>query len=182
MDTSPVCIAVLAHGQSDAVLDGNTVMRINRALELAQAYQWARVPVRIVFMAGTGKQESEETMASTMWTYAQSVMKVRGVQIPIFANHKRKEVWGTIQEMSWIQRMVKDIPDCRLVFVTNERHGKRVLHTNDLIHQIPRCSVEASSDEPPPWWHEALAYLKLGVCLLGFGAPAEAFRRKYYTR
>lgn len=181
MDKTPVCLAVLAHGQPE-VLDESTRLRIEYALDLAYKLQWARVPVRILFMAGVGKNKTKETMATLMREYARTVMREESFEVPIFANHNREEVWGTIREMGWAQRLAQNIPDCRLVFVTNRRHGKRVLITNTLFHHIPRCSVEVSSDEPPPWWHEALAYLKLGACLFGLGGPAEAFRRKYYTR
>lgn len=180
MDKTPVCLAVLAHGQPE-VLDESTKLRIERALELAYGLQWARVPVRILFMAGMGKNKVGETMAASMWQYARTAMKRKGFEVPLFANHKREEVWGTIREMGWANQLSRNIPDCRLVFITNKRHGRRVLIINFLFHHIEHCSVEESHDDPPPWWHEALAYLKIFACLLGLGGQAKTFRRKSYT-
>lgn len=180
MDTGVVCIAVLAHGQADEI-DPQSEERIKQAVQSARRYAGMRVPVVIVLMAGVGKVKSGETLATKMSRYTREVMGRSAVNVPVFSNHGRSEVWGTILEMQYAKGIAERQEWLRVEFVTNRRHGVRVLFTNALFTKIENCGVIESLDEPDPWWHEVLAYLKLGVCLLGLGGPAEAFRRKFYS-
>lgn len=180
----PICIAVLGHGEATSV-DWSTRLRIERALGRMKDLEAGVNPTAaLLFMAGVGCKKSNHTLAFRMHLYAVECAEKMGVcldDVEIIKNEYDPTVWGTLEEMTWGVTMIRRRFDSyRVEYVTNERHGARVMRTARILgHSPPKIVV--SDDSPSPRLHEALANVKLFAYTAGFYRPIQSFRRSFYS-
>jgi hypothetical protein len=180
----PTCIAVLGHGEATSV-DWSTRLRVERAMMRAQELLVSGSPAAaILFMAGVGCRESARTLAFRMYLYATECAARAGVpldSLKFVYNEHEENVWGTLEEMLWaVDAIRRRFDSYHVEYVTNERHGVRVMRTARILgHSPPR--IVTSDDDPSPRLHEALANVKLFAYRMGVYRPLQAFRRSFYS-
>ncbi len=156
------CVVVLGHGPKSPELDKHCRIRLSRAL--AAVCDFLQMGKKVVLILPTGSHlDAGETMATQMYDH---LIQIGGEwlmkpEIQVIINRTERRVWSTRLEMQYAQRVTERLEgEVHYHFVTNEVHAIRVICTNDLIG-LPNCLLILSNDDPPPRFHEALAYIKL---------------------
>jgi hypothetical protein len=186
-------IVVMGYGQVGNELNWRTQERVGRALSRYAELRDEKKEVRsIIFTSGCGKGEEETTLAMQMEGFARDLLIMIDFTLTtpqgraiFITNRTNPEVWGTIQEMKWAYGKAKEIDSHPVLeFVTNARHGRRVLFTNKMLTKIPLIEVIRSYDPPSVLWHELLAYAKVILYTIGATKSIERIekvRRKHYS-
>lgn len=176
-------IAVFGQGEANAV-SFKSQLRIEAAVTRYLELESAGISVSaLVFMAGVGRDSSRLTLATRMAYCAREYLEKMGVtkKVRLVYNRDERSVWGTIREMQWAQKEVSSrFPDAEIKYVTNERHGERVIKIAEMLRH-PQPRIVTSDDEPPPVYHEMFANWSLTAHKWGFHRPVQFFRRTVYS-
>lgn len=150
------------HGE---IVGTNTQERCDRALDAARHIVKDGSSVTLVVSAGKGSRtytHHGNTVAELMREY----LSRRAPKVPILYNEDRMLVWGTKAELEHALGLIDaagaDESDTISV-VTNRRHMRRVNIIIKWFFNGRKVEEICSEDDPPPWWHEVLAYLKLCI-------------------
>lgn len=133
----------------------------------------------IVLSAGRDAyMDGQPTLAVQMREYIRR-------QLPhasFLCNETDDHVWGSLQEIAYAYELIarRDTTP-RIDFVTNSRHMRRIIRIILVwFPNISACRVY-STEKPPPWWHECMAYGKLFIerTIPVAGSQIAAVRRLY---
>jgi len=153
--------------------------RADRAAEIAASLglsgDW-------VYLAATAGRESSRREGPTLATLTVQYWRKHKKDYPYIVNETDHEIWGTLNELVWLENYIKRNFGGKQVYVcviAAPRQHKRVLRMQTWFGFVPtlQMRVMKTNERPIPLYHEALGYIKLSLIKAGLGRYAEWFRR-----
>ena len=156
-----------------------TKFRCDRALK--EVLRLEGLGNTVVLAMAPGSEASRTiglTMAAMMGRYFLDGHEDIPPDVSLMVNRDDREVWGTLAEMRWVFDAFPSDSDVKFVFVTDRRHGIRVMLIARWFFVGRKVRVVVSDDPASSLFHEVLGYAKLLAVKVGFERQAEWLSRQ----
>ena len=180
MGTKTVVVSLGRDYNPDRTAAGpNTKLRCDKTLEESKRLRDLGKAVVLAMAPGREASRIEGlTMGAMMGQYFLDGHEDIPPDIPLMVNRDDREVWSTLAEMRWVFDAFPSDSDVKFVFVTDRRHGIRVMLIARWFFVGRKVRVVVSDDPASSLFHEVLGYAKLLAVKVGFERQAEWLSRQ----